>query len=114
MKKVLYVSGTRADYGPFRSTLQAINTSPMLDLSILVTGMHLLPRYGTTLHEIERDGFKIAAQVPMAVEGSTGTVMAMSMGLGMIGMAQALERIAPDQVIVLGDRTEMLAAPFWS
>ena len=59
MINVLYVSGSRADYGPVRRVLQAINEHPDLDLKILATGMHLSNDFGNTYKEIIKDGFKI-------------------------------------------------------
>ena len=52
MKKILYITGTRADYGLMRYTLKAIDVNPNLNLSIAVTGMHLMPEYGDTIKEI--------------------------------------------------------------
>ena len=58
VKKVVYVSGTRADYGLMVPTLQAINKSRTLDLEIIATGMHIMPEFGMTVDEIKNDGFK--------------------------------------------------------
>ena len=109
MRSVLYISGTRADYGPLRSTLQAIQAAEDLDLGILVTGMHLDPIHGETWREIEQDGFTIVDRVYGRVTGDSLSTMAASVGLMLYGMSHAMERLAPDIVLVLGDRGEMLA-----
>jgi UDP-N-acetylglucosamine 2-epimerase (non-hydrolysing)/GDP/UDP-N,N'-diacetylbacillosamine 2-epimerase (hydrolysing) len=106
---VLYVSGSRADYGPARSTLRAIDSDPTLELSLLVTGMHLDPVHGETWREIEADGFSIADRVYGHVSSDLLGAMAASIGLYLYGMSRAIERLEPDIVLVLGDRGEMLA-----
>lgn len=109
MKRILYISGTRADYGPARNLLRAINAAEDLDLKILVTGMHLDPTHGETWQEIQADGLEIAEKVYGRVAGDTLAAMSASVGLFMYGISHALERIQPDIVMVLGDRGEMLA-----
>lgn len=108
-RKVCYITGARADFGLMQSTLQRIQQSKTLELSLIVTGMHLLPEYGLTVDQIEAAGLPIAARV--AVEGGlpTGALMARNVGRMLIGFVEALEKIAPDLVVVLGDRGEMLA-----
>lgn len=79
-------------------------------LQVVATGMHLLPRHGMTLREIEADGFRVDAQVPMLSDDDTMAGMARSVGAGIQGFVDAFERLDPDVVLVLGDRVEMLAA----
>lgn len=110
MKKILFVTGTRADYGIYYPLLNAIEKEPEMELHLLVTGMHLSPLYGNTVKHIEDDGFQISARVDCLLQGSTHANMAKAIGLAILGMTQALEDIAPTCVIVLGDRGEMLAA----
>lgn len=110
VRRVLAVTGTRADYGILRPVFRAIQAHPALELGVLVTGMHLASEFGLTVREIERDGFPIAARVDMLLAGDTGGAMAKSLGIGLIGMTQAIEALQPDIVLVLGDRGESLAA----
>ncbi|MBT2282008.1 UDP-N-acetylglucosamine 2-epimerase (hydrolyzing) [Paenibacillus polymyxa] len=110
MKKIVVVTGTRADYGIYYPVLKAINAEETLDLHLLVTGMHLSPQFGNTVEQIRQDGFQISAQVDCLLQGSSHANMSRSIGLAIIGMTQALETIQPDVVVVLGDRGEMLAA----
>jgi UDP-N-acetylglucosamine 2-epimerase len=58
-RKILYITGTRADYGLMQSVLKAIEEHPKLELEIVATGMHLMPEFGMTINEIKKDGFKI-------------------------------------------------------
>lgn len=109
MRKVIYISGTRADYGLFCSTLKQIDEDEALNLSVCVTGMHLLKEYGNTVEEIEGDGLRICARVEVVLSGESGGEMARSLGREIIGITEVLEREQPDLVIVLGDRGEMLA-----
>lgn len=109
-RRVVYISGTRADYGLMEATLKRIAAHPDLDLALLVTGMHLDPRYGSTIEEIERAGLRIAARIPTEVTGASGAEMARGIAMMLTGFTEALERDAPDLVLLLGDRGEMLAA----
>lgn len=108
-RKILYVTGTRADYGLMRGSLKQIDSDPRLDLTILVTGMHLDPVYGLTVNEIERDGFVIASRVKTILEGNSGSVMGRAIGEMLVSFTTILESEAPDIVLLLGDRGEMLA-----
>jgi UDP-N-acetylglucosamine 2-epimerase (non-hydrolysing)/GDP/UDP-N,N'-diacetylbacillosamine 2-epimerase (hydrolysing) len=110
MRKIAVVTGTRAEYGIFRPVLKAIKASPKLDLALIVTGMHLSEEFGGTAKEIEKDGFKIDANVEMLHTGDTGAAMARSIGKCVHEMANVLEGTKPDVLLLLGDRAEMLAA----
>ena len=109
-RRILYVTGTRADFGLMARTLKAIDTDEGLALSILVTGMHLSPAYGSTVNEIRAAGFRIAAEVPVDLGVNTGAAMARNLGTMLIGFTDVIERERPDIVLLLGDRGEMLAA----
>jgi len=109
MKKIAVVTGTRAEYGILVPVLRAIRANPQLDLALIVTGMHLSEEFGSTIKEIERDGFKIDAKVEMLHAKDTGGAMAKSIGKCVGEMADVLERMKPDILLLLGDRPEMLA-----
>lgn len=109
-RRIAVVSGSRADYGLLRSLLLAIHSDDTLILQLIVTGMHLAPEFGLTYREIEADGLPIAARVEMLVSSDTATGIAKSMGLGLIGFADTFQSLAPDLLVVLGDRFEILAA----
>lgn len=110
VKKIVVVTGTRADYGIYVPLLKKIEKDPVLELGLIVTGMHLSPIYGYTINEIKADKYKIIGTIDILLQGSTSANMARSIGLGIMGMTQVLETNQPDLLFVLGDRGEMLAA----
>jgi GDP/UDP-N,N'-diacetylbacillosamine 2-epimerase (hydrolysing) len=90
--------------------MEDVNQSEKLELQVVVTGMHLSPEFGLTYRDIESDGFKITRKVESLLSSDTPSGIAKSMGLGMIGFADALAELGPDLVLVLGDRYEIFAA----
>lgn len=110
MRTICVVTGTRAEYGLLRWLMRAIADDPSLRLQIIATGMHLSPEFGLTYREIEGDGFHIDRKVEMLTSSDTTVGIAKSMGLGMIGFADALADLRPDLIVVLGDRFEIFAA----
>jgi len=108
-RKVCYITGTRADFGLMQSTLQHIRQSSTLELSLIVTGMHLLREHGLTVAEIERADLPIVARIAVEEGAPTGALMAKNIGRMLVGFVEALEVARPDVVVVLGDRGEMLA-----
>lgn len=109
-RKICVVTGSRAEYGQLYWLMKEIEADAELQLQIIATGMHLSPEFGLTYRQIEADGFTIDAKVEMLLSADTTVGIAKSMGLGVIGFADALDRIKPDILIVLGDRFEILAA----
>lgn len=108
-RKVSYVTGTRADFGLMRSTLAALRDSEVLELSIVVTGMHLSDKYGRTADDIKDAGLPVNAIVEVDLTSATGATMARNLGKMLAGFVDAFLEIQPDLVLVLGDRGEMLA-----
>lgn len=109
-RRVCIVTGSRAELGLLRQLIVELAESEKLDLQLVVTGMHLSPEFGLTYQEIVDDGVAIDAKVEMLLSSDTRTAVTKSMGLGVIGFADAYERLAPDIVVVLGDRFEVFAA----
>jgi UDP-hydrolysing UDP-N-acetyl-D-glucosamine 2-epimerase len=109
-QKICAVTGTRAEYGVLYWLLKKIQNEPTMQLQLIVTGMHLSPEFGLTYKTIEEDGFEINARVEMLLSSDTAVGIAKSIGLGVIGFAEALERLEPDILLLMGDRFEMLAA----
>jgi GDP/UDP-N,N'-diacetylbacillosamine 2-epimerase (hydrolysing) len=109
-RKICVITGTRADYGLLRWVMQGIKDDADLNLQIIATGMHLSPDFGLTYKAIEADGFEIDRKVEMLTSSDTPVGIAKSMGLGMIGFADALNELNPDLIVVLGDRFEIFAA----
>ena len=109
-RKICIVTGSRAEYGVLRWLMFGIEAEPALKLQLLVTGMHLAPEFGLTADEIIADGFVIDEKVESQLASDTRVGMVKSLGLGMIGCADAFRRLQPDIVVLLGDRYEILAA----
>lgn len=109
MRRICYISGTRADFGIMRSTLQAINDDKKLDLVVLVTGMHLLNKYGSTWKEITFNNLNIIGKIKVQLSGSDGREMAIALGEQVIEFTKILQANKPDILLLLGDRGEMLA-----
>ena len=110
LRKILYVTGTRADYGLMRELLKKLDADDDIDLSICVTGMHLSKLYGHTIDEIHADKFKVCGVIPVDVVHTSKATMVTSIGHEIIGMTEVFEREKPDFILLLGDRGEMLAA----
>ncbi|MDA0849244.1 MAG: UDP-N-acetylglucosamine 2-epimerase [Verrucomicrobia bacterium] len=110
MKKVLVVTGTRAEYGLLRWVIDGIAKSNLLELQLCTTGMHLSPEFGLTYKEIEADGYQIDSKIEMLLSADTPSAITKSMGLGLIGFADELNRLKPDLILILGDRYEIMCA----
>ena len=110
MKTICVVTGTRAEYGLLRWVMEGIQESPLLNLQLVVTGMHLSPEFGLTINEIKNDGFMVDRCVEMLVSSDTPVGITKSIGLGLIGFADAISELEPDMLLVLGDRYEIMAA----
>jgi UDP-N-acetylglucosamine 2-epimerase (non-hydrolysing) len=110
MKKLCVVTGTRAEYGLLKHLMRAIADSSDFQLQIVVAAAHLLPKLGNTQGEILADGFVPDAQIDMLLASNTPLGVAKSTALGMLGFADAFDRLKPDMVFILGDRFEALAA----
>lgn len=110
MIKVAVFTGTRADYGLLYWLLHDLQADPQVALQLLVTGSHLAPEFGLTYQQIEADGLPITEKVEMLLSSDTALGTAKSMGLAVLGYSDALARMQPDILLILGDRYEALAA----
>ncbi|RZK11044.1 MAG: UDP-N-acetylglucosamine 2-epimerase (hydrolyzing), partial [Flavobacterium sp.] len=109
MMKICIATGTRAEYGLLKPLIDEILNDSLLEFQLLVTGAHLSPEFGLTYQQIEKDGLKIDAKVEMLLSSDTPESIVKSMGLALIGFADALKNLNPDLLVILGDRYEMLA-----
>lgn len=108
-RRIAVFTGTRAEYGLLYWLMKDIQVSSQLELQVIVSGMHLSPEFGETWKEIKADGFPIDAKIEMLLSSDTPVGVVKSVGLGTIGFADALDRLRPDLLVVLGDRFEALA-----
>lgn len=105
--KLLFVTGSRGEWGYIRPIIKRCETSAM-DYSICATNMLMLPGYGTLVDEIKADGFKVSDQIFMSLEGSNHYTMAKSLGIFLTSFVDVLYREQPDWIILAGDRGEQL------
>lgn len=109
-RKICVVTGTRAEYGLLLPILREIKKSLSLDLLLIASCMHYSKEFGETYKFIENDGFKINKKIEMLLSSDTKVGTSKSMGLGLIGFADAFDELKPDLVVILGDRFEALVA----
>jgi UDP-hydrolysing UDP-N-acetyl-D-glucosamine 2-epimerase len=108
--KICIVTGSRAEYGLLYWLMKRIQSDTDLQLQVITTGMHLSPEFGLTYKLIEADGFTIDSKVEILLSSDTPVGVAKSIGLGVASLAEAMERLAPNIVVLLGDRYEIFAA----
>jgi len=110
MRKVAVLTGSRGDISVYSSVLDAIDESAGLEYELIVTGMHLSERFGSTINEIKKANRKIGIEVPMLKYEDSLAGMVKNTGVALVGVTEAIERVKPDVILVLGDRGEQLAA----
>lgn len=112
MRKICFITGTRAEYGLLSRLMKMVQDDNSSQLQIVATNMHLSPKFGNTYQEIENDGFTIDYKVPIIDEDApdTATTTVLSLSKALAGFARAYETLQPDLIVILGDRYEMLAA----
>lgn len=109
-RKIAIFTGTRAEYGLLYWLITDIKADPDLQLQLIVSGTHLSPEFGLTYTEIEKNGFKIDEKIEILLSSDSAVGVTKSIGLGLLGYSDALARLKPDVIIILGDRFEALAA----
>lgn len=110
MRKICFVTGTRAEYGLLSRLMRLVKEDKDLLLQVIATNMHLMPEYGETYKEIEKDGFTIDKKVYMHKPSDDAHGIISSMAEEMQGMNDALSELKPDILVLLGDRYEILVA----
>jgi len=105
-KKIVFLSGTRADFGKLKPLIEAVNLEENFEVHLFVTGMHLLPQYGSTVHEILKCGYE---NVYMYNNTTSGQEMDVSLANTIDGLSHYVRELKPDMIVVHGDRPEALA-----
>ena len=105
-KRLLFITGTRADYGKLKSLIKILNNDSNFEVFIFATGMHMLSDYGFTYKEIEKDGF---SYIYPFVNQNHNTSMAVALSNTINGLSYYIDESCPDAIIVHGDRLEALA-----
>jgi UDP-hydrolysing UDP-N-acetyl-D-glucosamine 2-epimerase len=109
-RRIAVFTSTRAEYGLLSPLMREIVSRSRLTLQVIVSGTHLSPQHGMTYREIEADGFSIDAKVDTLLSGDSPVASSKAAALTMMGIAEALDRLRPDALVLLGDRYELLAA----
>ncbi|MBR2858215.1 UDP-N-acetylglucosamine 2-epimerase (hydrolyzing) [bacterium] len=108
VRKVLYVTGTRADYGLMHETLELLNNDENIQLDIVATGMHLMGEFGYSVNEIKKDNFNLHIVNQTFLKDNEQS-MSLFIGNLINDLTKLMSRLKPDIVLLLGDRGEMLA-----
>lgn len=106
MKKIAFLSGTRADFGKLKSLIQSVHNSEGFQYGIFATGMHLLDDYGLTVIEIEKAGFQ---NIHRFANHTSEATMDLTLSKTIEGFSAYVKEFKPDLIIVHGDRVEALA-----
>lgn len=109
-RKICVVTGSRAEYGHLYWIIKEIFDDPSLKLQLVVTGMHLMTEFGSTIKEIRKDKIPIAGKVRMLIQSDTEKAVTVSIGTGIIGFSKIYEQLKPDVIVVLGDRFEIFSS----
>ena len=107
-RKILYVTGTRADYGLMHDTLELLNKDESIQLDVAVTGMHLMEEFGYSLDEVKKDNFNLHIINQTFLKDDKQS-MSIFIGNLIVDLTKLMSEIKPDLVLLLGDRGEMLA-----
>jgi len=108
-RRIGVATTSRADYSHLYWPLRELAAHPGVELGVFAMGPHLSPEFGNTLAEVERDGFPIQARIECLLSSSTDTGMAKTIGVAILGLADALTAWRPDILLLIADRYEMLA-----
>ena len=109
-RRIAVVTGSRADYGLLRGMLKELRDMDDIDLKVIACGMHLVAKFGETWRAIENDGFPIAARIDLQLNDDRAETVARGTGIGVVGFSETLPVLAPDLLVLLGDRFEILSA----
>ncbi len=110
MRRIAFFTSTRAEYGLLRPLMAEVASHPALALQVIASGTHLSEAHGATWGEIVADGFPIDERVEMVIASDDPEDVALSAAKVLSGVADALARLKPDVLVLLGDRYELLAA----
>lgn len=108
-RTIAVVTSSRADYSHLYWPLKDLNAHPGVDLKLIVLAAHLAPQFGSTVKEIEQDGFQIASRIECLLNSDTDVGMAKTLGLAVLGLTDTLAQMRPDLLLIIADRYEMLA-----
>ncbi|MFS1874877.1 UDP-N-acetylglucosamine 2-epimerase [Enterovibrio norvegicus] len=106
MKKIVFLTGTRADYGKLKSLITMVEDEPDFQAHIFVTGMHMLHKYGFTVQEVEKSGYK---NIYKYINQHSADTMDVILAKTISGLSDYVKEVQPDMIVVHGDRVEAMA-----
>jgi len=106
MRKILFLTGTRADFGKLKPLILKLEDDELFEVSLFVTGMHMLSKYGSTWREVKKVGF---TNIHKFINQNTSDAMDHILAKTIIGLSDYVKETAPDMIVVHGDRVEALA-----
>ncbi|SFP66692.1 UDP-N-acetylglucosamine 2-epimerase [Enterovibrio norvegicus] len=106
MKKIVFLTGTRADYGKLKSLITMVEDEPDFQAHIFVTGMHMLHKYGFTVQEVEKSGYK---NIYKYINQHAADTMDVILAKTISGLSDYVKEVQPDMIVVHGDRVEAMA-----
>lgn len=110
MRKIAIITGSRGEWGYIRPVIREIRRHADLSFEVVATNLHLLPEFGYSIQELEKEGIDVRERIYMALDGYSPTSMSKSLGIFLMGVTDALDRIKPDVILLAGDRGEQLMA----
>ncbi|MEC8885988.1 MAG: UDP-N-acetylglucosamine 2-epimerase [Pseudomonadota bacterium] len=106
MKRILFITGTRADFGKIKRLMTFVEQSDDFELNVFVTGMHMLQRYGGTFREVLKEGYvKVYLQSNQYLNEPMSSVLGNTISI----LSKLTEELKPDLIVVHGDRLEAMA-----
>lgn len=108
-KKILYLTGSRADFGLIKETLKNLDNLYNYEVGLVVTGQHLIDKYGKTSHEINISGLKVIKEINVNLNGKEKGSVPIAISKQIEGLVSIFKKWEPDLMLILGDRGEMLA-----
>ena len=110
MKKICVITGSRAEYGLLKGLLQLLKKEKRYHLQFIVSCMHLSKKFGNTIDEIKKDGFKISYRANFNIKGDRPDDICKYLGVGVKKFSSAFKKLKPDYIVLLGDRFEVFSA----
>ncbi len=108
-RRICVITGSRSDYGIMSNFLRKLQSTKDLELKLIVTCMHLIPKYGNSYKEILKDQIKIHKKITLPIKDDKIYTISKATGIGLIKFTNILSKLRPDLVLILGDRFESLS-----
>ena len=108
-RRICVITGSRSDYGIMSNFLKKLQSTKDFELKLIVTCMHLIPKYGNSYKEILKDQIKIHKKITLPIKDDKIYTISKATGIGLIKFTNILSKLRPDLVLILGDRFESLS-----